>query len=70
MTLLWKKDNKYYKLLFQQTLFGTIDIICVWGRTGGNLGGYKVIPCDTEEDMVYIVDNIRKRRKYRGYSNE
>ncbi len=67
MNLFWKKENKYYKLLFQPNLFGTIDIICIWGRIGGNLGGYKIMPCDTEEDIAYIIDNIKKRRRYRGY---
>lgn len=64
----WKKDERYYKLLFQPTLFGTTDIICVWGRVGGNLGGCKVLSCDTEEAVEISVNNISKRRKYRGYN--
>ena len=68
MTLYWTKGNKYYKLFEQNTLFGTIDVICVWGRIGGSLGGYKVVPCEGEEDMAFIIDSIRKRRKYRGYT--
>jgi predicted DNA-binding WGR domain protein len=67
MTLSWTKDNRYYKLLFQPTLFGTTDVIRIWGRIGSNLGGYKIISCDGEEDIVTIVDRIKKRRKYRGY---
>ena len=39
MVLYWTKENKYYKLFEQATLFGTIDVVCVWGRIGGNLGG-------------------------------
>ena len=46
----WKKDTKYYKLLFQPTLFGTIDVVFIWGRVGGNLGGYKVISYNNMED--------------------
>ena len=67
MTLYWTKDNKYYKLFEQATLFGTIDVVCVWGRIGGNLGGSKIISCDNDEDVELIIDNIKKRRKYRGY---
>ena len=69
MNLLWTKENKYYKIFLQATLFGTIDIICVWGRIGGNLGGYKVISCDTDQDVELIIDTIKKRRKYRDYSS-
>ena len=70
MTLSWTKDNRYYKLLFQPTLFGTTDVIRIWGRIGSNLGGYKTISCDSEEDMITIIDSIKKRRKYRGYKND
>ena len=67
MNLLWTKEHRYYKILLQATLFGTVDIICVWGRVGGNLGGYKVISCDTDQDVELVIDSIKKRRKYRGY---
>ena len=53
--------------MLQATLFGTIDVVCVWGRIGGNLGGYKVISCDTDQDLELALDSIKKRRKYRGY---
>ena len=67
MVLYWTKENKYYKLFEQATLFGTIDVVCVWGRIGGNLGGYKVISCDTDQDVDLTVNSIKKRRKHRGY---
>ena len=67
MDLSWKKNTRYYKLLFQHNLFGTTDIICIWGRVGGNLGGYKVVPCENEEDKTFTIEKIKKRRKYRGY---
>jgi predicted DNA-binding WGR domain protein len=67
MTLSWKKNTRYYKLFEQATLFGTIDVICVWGRIGGNFGGYKVISCDTDQDVELTVNSIKKRRQYRGY---
>lgn len=68
MNLSWKKNTRYYKLLFQHNLFGTTDVICVWRRVGGNLGGYKIVPCEGEENMAFIIDSIKKRRKYRRYT--
>ena len=67
MHLYWTKKSKYYKLIEQSTLFGTIDVVCVWGRIGGNLGGYKIIPCSTAKAVDQIIDQISTRRKYRGY---
>ena len=67
MHLYWTKQNKYYKLIEQRTLFRTIDVICVLGRIGGNLGRYKIIPCSTAEEVDQIIDQISTRRKYRGY---
>ena len=34
MPLFWIKENRYYKIIFQPTLFGRMDVICVWGRIG------------------------------------
>jgi predicted DNA-binding WGR domain protein len=67
MNLLLTKEHRYYKVLLQATLFGTIDVVCVWGRIGGNVGGYKVISCDTDQDVELTVNSIKKRRQYRGY---
>jgi len=67
MALHWTKGNKYYKLFEQPTLFGTTDVICVWGRIGGNLGGYKIILCDTEDEVKLTLESVRKRRLSRGY---
>lgn len=68
MNLSWKKNTKYYKLLFQPNLFGTTDVVCMWGRIGSKLGGYKIVSCEGKEDMSFIIDSIKKRRKYRGYT--
>jgi predicted DNA-binding WGR domain protein len=67
MPLFWIKNNRYYKIIFQPTLFGTIDIICAWGRIGGNLGNYKVVASKDEQDIELIIEDIKKRRKQRGY---
>lgn len=67
MPLFWIKNNRYYKIIFQPTLFGTIDIICSWGRIGGNLGNYKVVSSKDKQDIELIIDTIKKRRRQRGY---
>ena len=67
MPLFWTKENKYYKIIFQPTLFGRMDVICVWGRIGGNLGNYKVISSRDSQDIELIIEDIKKRRKKRGY---
>jgi predicted DNA-binding WGR domain protein len=67
MPLFWIKNNRYYKIIFQPTLFGTIDVICSWGRVGGNLGNYKVVSSKDEQDIELIIDAIKKRRRQRGY---
>jgi len=48
-------------------LFGTIDVVCVWGRIGSNLGNYKLIPSKNAQDIELIVEGVKKRRKQRGY---
>jgi hypothetical protein len=66
--LFWRKNHKYYKVFFQKTLFGTFDVICDWGVWGvSKLGNYKVIPCQSTEEIIEVVQYIEKRRKYRGY---
>jgi hypothetical protein len=67
MPLFWIKNNRYYKIIFQPTLFGTMDVICVWGRIGGNLGNYKVVSSKNKQDIDIIIEDIKKRRRQRGY---
>jgi len=67
MPLYWKKEEKYYKLFEQPTLFGTTDVVCVWGQVGGKLGGFKLICCDSQEEVEKAIEGVKKRRKYRGY---
>ena len=67
MFLYWTNNHKYYKLFEQKTLFNTIDVICVWGRIGGNLGNYKIIACENKEEVAKIIEQITKKRLSRGY---
>lgn len=63
----WRNGSKYYKLFLQPNLFGTTDVICCWGRIGTKLGGLKVIPCSTGQEIDNIINKTHNRRKARGY---
>jgi predicted DNA-binding WGR domain protein len=66
-SLLWTNQHKYYKIMLQPTLFGNTDVILIWGKTGGNLGGYKIVFCNSSEETETVIKQIKQRRKYRGY---
>mgnify|MGYP003448204284 CR=1 FL=1 len=63
----WLNGNKYYKLFLQPNLFGTTDVVCCWGRTGTKLGGFKVVPCSTQQEIESVINKAHNRRKTRGY---
>lgn len=67
MFLYWTNQHKYYKLFEQKTLFNTIDVICIWGRIGGNLGNYKIITCENAEEIDKTIEQVKKTRLSRGY---
>lgn len=65
----WVKDTKYYRLLLQSNLFGSVDVVCCWGSLRSRNGGYKIIRCDSQngEDINKIIASVKKRREARGY---
>jgi hypothetical protein len=63
----WKKDNRYYKIIFQANLFGGTDIICCWGSLNSKLGNYKIIPCSNSVELEQNLNAVIKRRTARGY---
>lgn len=63
----WRSTHKYYRLYTQQTLFGKTDIICSWGSFHNNLGNFKIITCDSAEELRNTLKMILQRRKSRGY---
>lgn len=68
MFLYWTNKHKYYKLFEQKTLFGTIDVICIWGRIGGNLGNYKIITCENEEEVAKTIEQVKKKRVNKAHT--
>jgi predicted DNA-binding WGR domain protein len=65
--LKWYKGTKYYYIQCAPNLFGSMDLLCVWGREGTKLGGSKIIPIKNEQNLKKEIDTITKRRKTRGY---
>jgi len=57
----WKNGAKYYKVQFQQNLFGATDVVCSWGRAGAKHGGYKIISCNNKQDIEFAINRIKKR---------
>jgi predicted DNA-binding WGR domain protein len=68
MVIEWTNKRRRYKLLVQPNLFGGTDVICMWGSIGTNLGNYKVITVESENDIDIIISNVAKRRQRRGYT--
>ena len=62
------KNKKFYNVHLQQNLFGGTSVICSWGSFENNLGGHRTIFCQKQEQIDATIDEIAKRRKYRGYT--
>lgn len=61
-----EKNNRYYKILPHPSLWG-VSIVLMWGSLGSKLGNYKIVICDTQEEIEQIINKIAKCREYRGY---
>lgn len=68
MAYYWTKDHLYYRLTIQDNLFGTTDLICIWGSFCSNKGNYKVIHCTTQYEIDMNIKRITSIRKSRGYT--
>ena len=44
-----------------------LNVLDIFSGIGGNLGNYKVIPCNGIEEIRAIIRYVKKRRKQRGY---
>lgn len=65
--LKWHKGTKYYYIQCARNLFGSMDLLCVWGREDTRRGGSKIIPIKNRQNLEKEIDSIAKRRKARGY---
>lgn len=64
----WTKGSKYYEAYIQPNLLGEFTIIKSWGSMDSNRGNHKIMFCENQEQLENIIEQIKKRRKYRGYS--
>ena len=64
----FRKNERFYHLREQMNLFDGTSLVCSWGTFAGKLGGYKIISCKDNVDLEAQIQDIRKRRKYRGYT--
>lgn len=64
----WTQDHKYYRLSTQDNLFGTTDLICSWGSLYSKNGNYKVIHCNSQNEIDTHIKRISRIRKARGYT--
>lgn len=65
--LSWLKEAKYYNLHIQPNLFGGMSVIKSWGSTVSGRGGHKIIFCESESEIMEIINDVKKKRKYRKY---
>ena len=66
----WVKETKYYNAYIQQNLFGGSSVICSWGSLKNKMGRFKITPCDNDKQVSQLIENIKKKRKYRGYESK
>ena len=64
----WEKGTRYYEVYLQQDLWGDWVLTRVWGGRGTALGQVRNMPCAGYGDGLTILDEVRKRRKQRGYA--
>lgn len=67
MLLSWEKGEKYYKLRVEKNIFGSLDVICYWGRFNTKLGGYKIVSCNSYSQVKQVICFIKRKRRSRGY---
>lgn len=65
--LRWEKESRYYEAHLHQDLWGHWILTRVWGQRRSALGRVRHIPCASYEEGLIQLDQVRKRRKQRGY---
>jgi len=62
----WEKDHRYYIAEVIKDLFGWV-FVRTWGRKGTRLGRSMRLRVESCEDGVRAMEQVKKRREYRGY---
>ncbi|MBL8303064.1 MAG: WGR domain-containing protein [Ideonella sp.] len=63
----WTTATRYYTLRIQQNLFGTWELLKVWGGRRSRHGRHQVVPAETREEAVNLLESECRRRVQRGY---
>ena len=58
---------RFYRVILQPTLFGAIDIACVWGSTVTKRGNCKIIALQKKDELDKKLTYIHKLRIRKGY---
>ncbi len=71
--MLWRRYNfesesRYYTVILQQDLFHEWSLIKVYGGRYNKLGNYRIESCDSYEEALNRIEEIKKRRKARKYA--
>ncbi len=69
INIYWENPSsqRYYQLYLEQDLFADWVLIKLWGRRGTKLGGKQQVVCQTYEQALQLIDQIKNIRKRRGY---
>lgn len=62
-----KEKSRYYTIAIQKQQRNELVLSHFWGACNSNRGGTKNISVPTEDEAIYLIDRMLKRRKSRGY---
>jgi hypothetical protein len=63
----WETSTRYYLALVQQDLFGSWELLRMWGGKGSSRGGALCEPAADELHALSLLDDTARRRERRGY---
>lgn len=66
--LFWLRGDRFYACALRQNLFGQWVILQRWGGRRTGKGGQMETIVATLDDGHRLIEQIKKRRCYRGYS--
>ncbi len=71
MKPMWRWINpekyRYYQADLALDLFGDWTLVCCWGGLGSRRGGYSVKGVRSYADGLDQIDELKQRRRQRGY---
>jgi len=62
----WEKGHRYYEGQVMEDLYGWV-FVRTWGKKGTRLGRNIKVRVESCEDGVKAMEQVKRRRKYRGY---